>query len=161
MTFTADRHARRLPRARHALGFLLATLLGTVPGHAGEQIGSEERWTVLTLAHDGSWGTATDAYITRAIAFARRNCQLMSERPNSCGAKFTSIRAGWSIAMWCGDEPIIAAASALNEAERIAQVREAELRHVYRRNTQPCVRLVTLDPAGSVITPPVRSVGRQ
>jgi hypothetical protein len=150
----------RMP-ARHALGFLLAMLLGAVPGHAGEQIESERPWTVLTLAYDGSWGTATDDYITRAIAFARRNCQLMAERPNSCGAKFTSIRHGWSIAVRCGGEPIIVAASVLNEAERIAQAREAELRHVYRRNMAPCVRLVTVDPAGSVITPPVRSVARQ
>jgi hypothetical protein len=160
MALAASMQARNFPLVLRA--FLLAVLLGTVPGRAGgSEIESAERWTVLTLASDGSWGTATDAHIGRAIAFARRNCRLMSERSNSCGAKFTSIRAGWSIAVRCGDEPIIAAASERDEAERIADQREVELRQVYRRDMPRCVRVVTVDPAGSIITPSVRAVGRR
>ena len=142
-----------------ALGLLLCM---TPSGQADERDGAVfgEHVTVLTLAHDGAWGTATDTSVSRAIAFAIRNCQAMSRRQLGCGAMYTTVRSGWSVALLCGDEPIIAAAAERAEAERRTLEREAELREVYRRAMSPCVRMVTVDPNGMVVTPPLYTSGR-
>jgi len=117
--------------------------------------------TVLTLANDGAWGTATESSTGRAIALAIRDCKVMSRRVLGCGAKFTTVRAGWSVAVLCGDETIITAAGQLADAERMAIDREIELRNVYRRNMPPCVRVATVNPNGSVVAPPVQAAKRR
>ena len=50
--------------------------------------------TVLTLATDGAWGTATETSVGQAIAFAIRDCKAMSQRVLGCGAMFTTVYAG-------------------------------------------------------------------
>jgi hypothetical protein len=154
--------ARSVPFALPALlaGLLLTT---TPPGHAADNgpIVLGDYVTVLTLSRDGSWGTATDTSVSRAIAFAIRDCKAMSQRVLGCGAMFTTVRAGWSLALLCGDETIIAAATERAEAERIAIKREIELREVYHRDMPPCVRLATVNPDGIVIAPPVNTSVRR
>jgi hypothetical protein len=117
--------------------------------------------TVLTLAGDGAWGTATEASTGRAIAFAIRDCKAMSQRPLGCGAMFTTIHAGWSVAVLCGDEPIIAASTELAEAERMATRRETELRQVYRRNLPLCMRIATINPSGVAVNTLVEALARR
>src|SRR4051794_22790014 len=93
----------------------LAVLLGISLGASSGWAADDERnvyhdRTVLTLASDGSWGTATDSDTGFAIAAAIRNCRAMSRQVNSCGAKFTTVFKGWSLGVLCGGETIIVAA---------------------------------------------------
>ena len=155
----------RVRNIRFALPALVAgLLLGMTPSsHAGNDgaIVIGEYVTVLTLASDGAWGTATESSTSRAIAFAIRDCKAMSRRVLGCGAKFTTVRAGWSLAVLCGDETIIAAATQLAAAERMAIKREIELREVYRRNMPPCVRVATVNPNGVVVATRVQASERR
>ena len=150
-----------LPIARYPAALLLVLSLGTSPGWTADERDDNLDLTVLTLAGDGSWGTATDSDTGQAIAAAIRNCKAMSRRINSCGAKFTTVFSGWSVAMLCGDETIVAAARQRSEAESIAVAREAELRLVYRRDMPPCVRVATVGPDGAVVAPERETAGRR
>jgi len=107
-----------LPIARYVAALLLGLSLGTSSGWTADNERDHYPYlTVLTLARDGSWGTATDSDTGRAIAAAIRDCKAMSSRRvNSCGARFTTVFRGWSLAVLCGDEPIVAAASLRSEA---------------------------------------------
>jgi hypothetical protein len=149
MAMTVD-----LPVARYLAALMFGLCLGTSPGWTADDARDDYPYrTVLTLAPDGSWGTATDSDTASAIAAAIRDCKAMSRRANSCGAKFTTVFKGWSLAVLCGDETIIAAASQRAEAERMAVAREAELRLIYRRDMPPCVRVATVGPDGAVLAP--------
>jgi hypothetical protein len=107
------------------------------------------------MSADGSWGAASEAYIYQAIAKAVSNCRKMSGREIGCGAQFTVIRAGWTIALQCGRANIIAAAPSIAVAERVAAERETALRLAQGGQMPPCVRIVTVSPSGRVIrTPP-------
>jgi hypothetical protein len=140
--------------ARCLAAVLLGLSLGTSPGWTVDNERDDYPYrTVLTLAPDGSWGTATDSNTAWAIAGAIRDCKAMSRRVTSCGAKFTTVFKGWSLAVLCGDETIIAAASQRAEAERKAIAREAELRLVYHRDMPPCVRVAIVGPDGVVVAP--------
>ena len=155
--------AINLPIARYLATLLLGLSLGTSPGWTADNERDHYPYlTVLTLAGDGSWGTATDSDTGRAIAAAIRDCKAMSpRRVNSCGARFITIFRGWSLAVLCGDEPILAAASQRSEAERMTVAREAELRLVYHRDMPPCVRIATVGPDGAVVAPQREAAGRR
>jgi hypothetical protein len=147
-----------------ALPALLAGLLLVTPvSHADDNgaIVLGEYVTVLTLARDGAWGTATETLTSQAIALAIRDCKSKSRRLLGCGAMFTTIRAGWSVAVLCGDETIIAAAPKLADAERMAIKREIELREVYHRAMPQCVRVATVNPSGVVVAPLVQASERR
>ena len=105
------------------------------------------------MAPDGSWGVATEPFINRAIAEAIRMCRGMSGRELGCGAVLTSVQAGWSLGIRCGQENILAADQYLENAERIARARELELRYVHVPDLPPCRRVVTVNPQGRVIAP--------
>ena len=115
-------------------------------------------FTVLTMAPDGAWGTATDPRVNRAIDLAIRNCKAMSGAALGCGAYQTIVRGGWSLGIRCGRDNIITADRDLAEAERRARKREADLRELYVSNMPPCVRVVTVDPNGNIVVPQVPSV---
>jgi hypothetical protein len=115
---------------------------------------SQDEWTVLTMAPDGSWGVATDLFVNRAIAEAIRMCRAMSSKQLGCGAVLTSVQAGWSLGIRCGDENILAADRYLENAESIARERELVLRYDEEKpDLAPCRRVVTVNPEGRVITP--------
>jgi hypothetical protein len=59
---------------------------------------SDGRWTVLTMAPDGSWGAATESMSNRAIANAIAECKFMSRTEIGCGAYMISIQRGWILA---------------------------------------------------------------
>jgi hypothetical protein len=132
---------------------LIATLPRS-PGFAADEDWQQD-WMVLTLASNGVWGAASDSIIDRAIAFAIRDCKAKAKGFNDCGGRFTTIRAGWSVAEQCGKDTIIVAEKQLPDAERAALNREIELRTVYRRTMPTCVRVVTISPGGVVEAPPV------
>jgi hypothetical protein len=147
-----------------ALPALLAGLLLVTPvSHADEDgaVVLGEYVTVLTLARDGAWGTATETSTSQAIAFAIRDCKTKSRRLLGCGAMFTTIRSGWSVAVLCGDETIVAAATQLADAEQMAHRREIELRETYRRDMPPCERVATVNPNGMVVAPPLQTSERR
>ena len=162
MAISGRTKTRYIPFTLPAL--LAGLLIGTTPpGHAYDHgpIVLGDYVTMLTIARDGSWGTATDTFVNRAIALAIRDCKAMSQRLLGCGASFTTVQSGWSLALLCGDETIIAAASELADAERVAINREIELREVYRRKMPPCVRVATVNPDGQVVPPPVQTSVRR
>ena len=116
--------------------------------------------TVLVMGPNGSWGAATSDSIGVATAAAIAHCKRMYRKAVGCGAYFTAIRAGWSLAIRCGDETIMAAEKTLIEAEQAAIDRELELRRRYRPDLPPCVRLVSIDPSGAIVAPHVAELVR-
>jgi hypothetical protein len=157
----ARRIARNILDTVFALTISLGTAVGTLAAAAApwDEPYSIEQWahdfTVLTMAPDGAWGTATDPRVNRAIAGAIKNCKEMSGKTIGCGAYQTTTRGGWSLAIRCGYQIILVADRDLAEAERRAAARETELRDHYVRDMPPCARVVTVDPNGGVIVPPV------
>jgi len=110
--------------------------------------------TALTVAPDGAWGAATDAYLNRAVADAIANCKAMSSAKLGCGAYLATVRAGWSLGLRCGDTHVIVVAEPdLADAERMAQRREDDLRINYAPGMPPCTRVVTVDPSGRINAP--------
>jgi hypothetical protein len=122
---------------------------------------SDDFWTVLTMAPDGSWGTATDISTNRAIARAIGNCKVMSQAAIGCGAYFATIRAGWSLGITCGSQNIIVAERNLADAEQAAVNRIIALRRLYVPDMPPCVRVVTVDPQGAIVAPKVDDPSRR
>jgi hypothetical protein len=134
----------------------------TSPGHAiDDDRNTVHPRTVLTLSRTGAWGAGTDYATNTAIASAIRHCKAMSTVATDCGSKFTSIFAGWSVAVLCGDQTIVAAARRLHDAERAAVERETELRVVYRRDMPACVRVVTIDPDGRAVVAAGQAISRR
>jgi hypothetical protein len=148
---------RSLPGMAVALALTFGALAAAFAQSTSPQPAAIEEWahdfTVLTMAPDGAWGTATDPRINRAIRFAIKNCRAMSGMELGCGAYLTTIRGGWSLGIRCGRENIIVADRDLAEAERRATTREAELRALYVPDMAPCARLATVDPNGAVAMP--------
>jgi hypothetical protein len=140
--------------------FLLAFILGSalVSSRAQPAV-TDNEWmldfTALTLAPDGRWGAATDRYVNRAIAGAIAHCRATSPAKPGCGAYLSTIRAGWSLGMRCGDNVIVVAERALADAELIARRRERHLRANYAPDMPPCIRVVTVDPDGRIIAPKI------
>jgi hypothetical protein len=128
-----------------------------IPASAGA---SEDYWTVLTMAPDGSWGVATDISTNRAIASAIGDCKIMSQADIGCGAYVATIRAGWGLGIRCGHENIVVAQKNLADADRAAINREIELRQLYVPNMPPCVRVLTVDPHGVIVAPKLEYSGR-
>jgi hypothetical protein len=108
-------------------------------------------WTVLTMAPDGSWGVATDEWISSAIARAVAACKKMSQAELGCGAAFKAVQAGWSLGIRCGEENIIVAEMTLGSAEQAAINRETYLRQSYVPHMPLCKRVVTVDPRGVIV----------
>jgi hypothetical protein len=153
---------RSLPGMAFALALTLGALAAALAQPA-QQPAAIEEWahdfTVLTMAPDGAWGTATDPHVNRATFLAIRNCKAMSGAALGCGAYLTTIRGGWSLGTRCGRENIIVADRNLAEAERRALTRETDLRERHAPNMPPCVRIVTVDPNGAIIAPSVSAAG--
>jgi len=130
-------------------------------------------WAELAAAAGGIFfGGGDQALITRAIlgtavgdaiaaAFARGAVVGGTSAGTACQSPlmitgegdFTVIRAGWSLGIRCGDKNIIMAESTLTDAERRARWREFELRKLHDPDMPPCVRLVTVDPTGTIVAP--------
>ena len=112
-------------------------------------------YTVLVIAPDGTWGTATEPSYAGALAKAIANCRSKYLREIGCGYRSTSIRAGWTFVMRCGQENIIVAAKTLDAAEQAAVDSELNLRRDYKPDMPPCVRVLSVAPDGRIIAPDV------
>jgi hypothetical protein len=111
----------------------------------------QDDWTVVTMAPDGSWGSATEPSAGQALARAIANCKAMSGTRIGCGSQSRAIRAGWIVATRCGDRNIIVAERRLADAERAARERETDLREHYASDLPPCRRVLTINPRGGVM----------
>ena len=111
--------------------------------------------TVLVIAPDGTWGTATEPSFDRALSKAIADCKSKYRHEIGCGHRSTSVRAGWSLLLRCGQENIIVAARTLHAVEQAAVDSELNLRRDYRPEMPPCVRVVSVDPDGRIIAPDV------
>lgn len=117
--------------------------------------------TMLTMASDGSWGTASAPTSGAAVAAAVADCRRRSHQTGpGCGAASAAVRGGWSLGIRCGSENIVVAAKTLVEAEQAALNRELDLRQRYLPDMPPCVRVVTIDPSGAVAAPDAAAVLR-
>lgn len=116
--------------------------------------------TVLVIAPDGTWGTATEPYFHQALAKAIAHCKSKYRHEIGCGYRSTSVRAGWTLAMRCGKENIIVAATTLHAAEQDAVNSELNRRRDYYPDMSPCVRVVSVDPGGRIISPDVEHLLR-
>ena len=114
---------------------------------------SDGRWTVLTMAPDGSWGASTESMSNRAIANATAECRFKNRKEIGCGAYQVAVQQGWVLGFRCGNENILAAARDLADAEPMAVRRENELRWSYVRDMPACRRVVTIDPRGMITVP--------
>jgi hypothetical protein len=114
---------------------------------------SDGRWTVLTMAPDGSWGAATESMSHRAIGNAIADCSFKHRENIGCGAYQVAVQQGWILGIRCGNENILAAARDLAEAERSAARRENELRRSYVPDMPGCRQVVTIDPRGMITVP--------
>lgn len=123
------------------LAVLLLLPLPVAAQHASE-------WTVVTLARDGSWGTATSELQSRALASALRKCEAMSDGRSDCGAEVTAVRKGWTLGILCGGHRILVAETELMAAIGAAQVRELYLWELYGGGLPTCECIVTVDPQG-------------
>ena len=159
MAISGCTKTRYIPFTLPAL--LAGLLIGTTPpGHAADHgpivLGNDV--TVLTIARDGSWGTATDTFVNRAIALAIRDCKAMSQRLLGCGASFTTVQSGWSLALLCGDETIIAAAkgnSLTRSASQLTGKSSSEKSIAAKCRPAFGSHLTNLNTAG-VVAPPVQ-----
>jgi hypothetical protein len=133
------------------IGYAVVLLIGISTAAFGQirMIGElDGDWTVLTLAPDGAWGTATEGYFNQAIAKAIWRCRAMSARTLGCGAYSVSIQRGWAIGVRCGDESILATGTILAEAIDRARKRADELRRDYYPEMPGCRTIVTVAPGG-------------
>ena len=116
------------------------------PAHATDDW--DQDWTVVTMAHNGSWGIGTHRHVTSALASAISDCRAMSTTTSDCGAESVSSRGGWVLGLRCGDYIILASARHLKEAETAALNREIDLKELYVPDLPPCRRVLTVNPYG-------------
>jgi hypothetical protein len=121
-----------------------------VPPASTPRVMREAPFTVLTIAPNGSWGSATSIFLRQAITEAMANCVAMSGSKLGCGYTSKTIQGGWMLGVRCGSENILAASKVLANAELAAFNRETELRQDGRK-MPPCFRLITVDPDGFVV----------
>ena len=119
---------------------------------------SDADWTVLTIAPDGAWGTATDTYLNRAIANAIAHCRAASQSTLGCGAIQVSVQRGWALGLRCGRENILGTGATLTEAADRARERELALRKFYQPDMESCRQSVVVAPDGSVKLPQPRAI---
>jgi hypothetical protein len=145
-----------MPAHRSLLAAFVVLWATAVPAASEE----DPDWTVVTIARNGSWGVATAVTQVAAIADAIRDCQEMSDAQSDCGAEFTAVRSGWTLALLCGDYKVLVADKALEEAKAAALNREIDLKLFYVPDLPRCQRLLTVDPRGVVATTKVTLLRR-
>lgn len=105
---------------------------------------------VLTMAHDGSWGTDIQLSLDEALQNAIARCKKMRGLRLGCGAYVISIEHGWLLGSRCGIRSILSSGGTRAEAEADADVRERIMRRDYVPNLPACQRVVFVDPEGVI-----------
>jgi hypothetical protein len=119
---------------------------------------SDADWTVLTIAPDGAWGTATEASVRQAIATAVERCRATSRSALGCGAYQVSIQRGWALGLRCGRENILRTGTTLAEVTESGRQRELELRRSYQPEMESCRQVVVVAPDGSIKVPQPQAI---
>lgn len=162
MHSSADKfHDRRRSAARRtaavaALTGLAATFLATATSGRADTLRAdwEHDWVALTVARNGTWGSAVHGNLTRAMIQAIRDCSGKSGATgNDCGAEITTVRASWSLAYACGDYTFIANGDTSAEARTAAIHRAIDLKEIVGLDLPPCTLLVGVDPDGRTPAP--------
>lgn len=127
---------------------LSATSLASGTAEAGGTDWDKD-WTALTVSHTGAWGTHTSPSRVDAMIGAMADCRENAKVTGSgCGARITTVRAGWSAAYVCGTETFIVIGATFAEVNAAAVNREIELREIEQAVSGPCRRLVAIGPNG-------------
>jgi hypothetical protein len=137
-------------RLQLAFGLLAAaSLLVSNNIRAAENEDWQKDWTIVTMARDGSWGTASHQLIARAIAAAIDNCKAMAAAKTDCGAEFRAVRSGWVLGLLCGDQKILASGNRREDAEADAGLR-IDLKRAYIPGLPSCRTVLIVDSRGPI-----------
>lgn len=126
-------------------------------GLASAEAGADDKdWmhdvTVLTVARNGAWGTATREHSSAAIAAAIADCRQRAAGSGSngsdCGARQVYTRKGWSLAYSCGERTFAVSGRTIVEAHVAAVAQEIDWREVSRLDAPACRLLVAIGPDG-------------
>jgi hypothetical protein len=109
--------------------------------------------TVVAIAPDGTWGTATDRLTNRAVANAIEKCKQKYTSEIGCGYRSTFVRQGWSLVLRCGTENVLVAEKELADAQWAAFRQERDLRARYVPNMPACERTLTVNTQGEIVPP--------
>jgi hypothetical protein len=133
---------------RFAIG--LSALLGMVCWTSGSTpaVTITGFMSVLTMSHDGSWGTDMQLSLDDALQNAIARCKKMHGLKLGCGGYVISIENGWLLGTRCGTRSILSSGMTRVEAEQDADRREKNMRRDYVPNLPTCRRVVSVDPAG-------------
>lgn len=110
--------------------------------------------SVLTMAHDGSWGTDMQLSLDDALQNAIARCKKMRGLKIGCGGYVISIEGGWLLGSRCGTRSILASGATRAEAEADADLRAGNMRRDFVPDLPACQRLVSVDPNGAIEEPP-------
>ena len=106
--------------------------------------------TVLTVARNGAWGTATSEHSSAAIAAAIADCRQRAVGTggtgSGCGARQVYTRNGWLLAYACGDRMFAVSGRTLPEASLAAVAQETDWRQLYRLQIPACRLVVAIGP---------------
>ena len=102
-----------------------------------------DSWTAVTVARS-SWGAATAYSLSQAIALAVRDCRSRTARSSDCGAEIKTAKAGYILAMRCGDYRALVAGDTLEDAEFALAHRILQLRYISNAALGQCVRIVQI-----------------
>jgi hypothetical protein len=146
------RSAARLSRLLACTALIGSGLFAPAEAQVRLSGASDADWTVLTMSPDGAWGTATDEYLSHAIAVAIARCRTMSGRALGCGAYQVSVQRSWALGARCGHENILATGATLAKAIENGRLREAE-RRILQPGMGVCRQVAIVSPDGSVRPP--------
>lgn len=109
-----------------------------------------DSWTAVTVARS-SWGAATAYSLSHAIALAVRDCRSKTGRASDCGAEIKTAKAGYILAIRCGDYRALVAGDTLDDAEFALAHRILQLRYISKAALGPCVPIVRIRAPSSPI----------
>jgi hypothetical protein len=150
-TLVSNRQWRAASSHNWSSAVILATLVVplTIPLYPKPAAAEpSDRWTAVTVARS-SWGAATAYSLSHAIALAVRDCRSRTARSSDCGAEIKTTKAGYILAMRCGDYRALVAGDTLAEAEFALAHRILQLRYISKAALGPCIRIVQLQAPSS------------
>ena len=136
-----------------ALAAAASVALASTSRAGSEMADWEHDWVALTVARNGTWGSAIHSNLTWAMMQAIKECSRKSGPiGNDCGSEITTVRAAWSLAYACGDDTFIATGETTGESRIAAIHRAIDLRQIFGFELPACKLVVGVGPDGQ--TPP-------
>jgi len=133
------------------LPMLLAMLCWT--NHVTPALTITGDMSVLTMAHEGSWGADTQVSLDDALQNAIARCKKMHGLKLGCGGQVISIQDGWLLGTRCGTRSILSSGATRADAEADADRREKNMRRDFVPSLPACRRVVSVDPQGNIVEP--------